>query len=295
MIAGPTAVGKTDLSVRLAKHLRADILSADSRQFFREMGIGTAKPSSAEQQGVPHHFIDSHSITEEYSAGMFAQDALQTLQQLYQNQDGAVVVGGSGLYVRALCEGMDEMPETDPHLREELIAQEREKGLPHLLALLEQHDPKYFGQVDQANPQRVIRALEVSLQSGRPYSSFRRQEPQARPFQIHKIGLQRDRAELYDRIDRRVDQMLECGLLEEVKSLYPFRAHQALQTVGYQEIFGFLDGHYDWEEAVRLLKRNSRRYAKRQLTWFRRDPAFTWFHPDEWDRIVRHVEERLSY
>lgn len=294
VIAGPTAVGKTNLSVRLAQHFQTEILSADSRQFFKEMSVGTAKPTPAEQQGVRHHFVDSHSISEEYSAGMFEQEALQLLDQLFQRQDQVVLVGGSGLYVRALCEGMDTMPETDLKIREKLVGLVHEKGLPYLLALLEQHDPVYYQQVDQANTQRVIRALEVSMSSGQPYSSFRRQEGAPRNFRPIKIGLTRDRAELYDRIDRRVDLMLENGLLEEAASLYPYRTHNALQTVGYQEIFGYLEGQYDLEEALRLLKRNSRRYAKRQLTWFRKDPAFTWFHPEEWDRLVRHVEEELA-
>lgn len=294
VIAGPTAVGKTDLSIRLAQHLQTDLLSADSRQFFREMSVGTAKPSPAEQQGVRHHFIDSHSIGEEYSAGMFEQEALRLLDQLFQTKDQVVLVGGSGLYVRALCEGMDQMPEPDPAIREDLAQLAKEKGLPFLLDLLKHHDPEYFLQVDQANPQRVIRALEICLASGQPYSSFRRKEGTPRPFRIVKLGLHRDRAELYDRIDRRVDLMLENGLREEAASLYPFREHNALQTVGYQEIFAFLEGQYGWEEAVRLIKRNSRRYAKRQLTWFRKDQDFTWFHPEEWDRIVRHVEERLA-
>jgi tRNA dimethylallyltransferase len=294
VIAGPTAVGKTDLSVRLAQHFKTDILSADSRQFFQEMTIGTAKPSPAEQQGVRHHFINSHTLTDEYSAGLFEQDALQTLQEIYQAKDLALLVGGSGLYVRALCEGMDQMPEADPQLRQDLIRLGQERGLSYLLSLLEQHDPVYFRQVDQDNPQRVIRALEVSLASGEPYSSFRRKKAFTRPFHTIKIGLNRDRRELYDRIDRRVDLMLSSGLLEEATLLYPHRTHNALQTVGYQEIFGFLEGRFDWTEAVRLLKRNSRRYAKRQLTWFSKDREFVWFHPDEWEKIVGYVEERLA-
>lgn len=293
VIAGPTAVGKTDLSIRLAQHFGTEILSADSRQFFREMSVGTAKPSLAEQQGVKHHFVHSHSISEEYSAGMFEQDALRLLDRLFQTKDQVVLVGGSGLYVRAICEGMDLMPHADPKIREDLVQMGQEHGLPFLLTMLEQHDPEYFHQVDQDNTQRVIRALEICLASGQPYSTFRRKEKAARPFQFIKIGLNRDRAELYARIDWRVDLMLENGLREEAISLYPFRTHNALQTVGYQEIFGFLEGRYNWEEALRLLKRNSRRYAKRQLTWFHKDHEFRWFHPEEWDRIVQHVEERL--
>ncbi|HSI91166.1 MAG TPA: tRNA (adenosine(37)-N6)-dimethylallyltransferase MiaA, partial [Adhaeribacter sp.] len=281
VVAGPTAVGKTDLSIRLAKHFKTVILSADSRQFFRELNIGTAKPTPEEQQGVTHYFIDSHSISEEYNAGQFEADALELLDRVFKEKDVAILTGGSGLYVRALCEGMDEMPEVAPEIREELNRKLETEGLETLCQQLEKLDPEYFAQVDKANPQRVVRALEVCMASGKPYSFFRNQQRKPRPFGIIKIGLTRPREELYQRIDLRMDQMLAQGLLEEAKSLLPYRQHNALQTVGYTEIFGFLDGEYDWEEAVRLLKRNSRRYAKRQLTWFRKDPDFTWFEASQ--------------
>jgi len=291
VVVGPTAVGKTDLCVRLASHFKTEVISADSRQFYREMNIGTAKPTIAEQQGIKHHFVDSHSITEEYNAGAFEQDALRLLDELFKKHDVVIVTGGSGLYVRALCEGMDEMPETDPEIRTALTHTFETEGLEPLLSQLQQLDPEYFNQVDKANPQRIIRALEVCLSSAQPYSSFRKSERTKRPFNIIKIGLTRDRQELYNRIDLRMDQMLEQGLLEEAKALYPYRSHNALQTVGYKEIFDYLEGKYDWEEAVRLLKRNSRRYAKRQLTWFTKHPEeYTWFHPQEWQEIVRDVE-----
>lgn len=295
VIVGPTAVGKTDLCVQLAKHYQTDVVSADSRQFYRELCIGTAKPSPEEQQGITHHFVDSHSITEEYSAGAYEQDALLLLDELFKKHAIVIVTGGSGLYVRALCEGMDEMPETDPAIREQLNQTLQEQGLEPLLAQLQRLDPVYYEQVDKANPQRVVRALEVCLSAGQPYSAFRRSERPERPFNIVKIGLTRDRQELYSRIDQRMDQMLAQGLLEEAKTYYPHRHHNALQTVGYKEIFDYLNGQYDWEEAVRLLKRNSRRYAKRQLTWFTKHPdEYTWFHPKQLPEIIEFIDRALG-
>ncbi|OKL40528.1 tRNA (adenosine(37)-N6)-dimethylallyltransferase MiaA [Pontibacter flavimaris] len=295
VVVGPTAVGKTDLCVRLARHFNTEIISADSRQFYREMSIGTAKPTPAEQQGVKHHFVDSHSITGEYSAGAFEQEVLALLERLFVEHDVVILTGGSGLYVRAVLEGMDEMPETDPAVREQLTKLYEQEGLQPLLDKLQQLDPLYFAQVDKANPQRVVRALEVCLSSGHPYSSFRRSVPQERPFNTIKIALNRERAELYSRIDQRMDLMLAQGLAEEARQLYPYRQHNALQTVGYKEIFDYLEGKYDWEEAVRLLKRNSRRYAKRQLTWFNKNPQeYAWFHPEQWQEIVAFINERMS-
>lgn len=293
VVAGPTAVGKTELCLWLARELNTEILSADSRQFYREMNIGTAKPSAAELAQVPHHFIDSHHIGQEYNAGAYEVEALQTLAALFQTRPVALLTGGSGLYIRAVCTGMDQMPEVDPQVRQQLMHQLQHQGLPGLVAQLQQLDPAYCRQADLANPQRVVRALEVCLASGQPYSGFRLQEAPARPFQVIKIGLDRDREELYARIDARMDLMVAQGLLEEARRLYPFRHHNALQTVGYKEIFDFLEGHYDWEEALRLLKRNSRRYAKRQLTWFRRDAGFTWFHPDDRAGILAFIRQQL--
>lgn len=294
VIAGPTAVGKTDLSIRLAHHFNTVILSADSRQFFKEMNIGTAKPTPQEQQGIPHYFIDSHSITEEYNAGQFEEDALKVLDSVFKEKDVAILVGGSGLYVRALCEGMDEMPEVAPEIRERLNQILEKNGLEELQKELEKLDPEYFAQVDKANPQRIVRALEVCLASGKPYSWFRSQQKKTRPFIIIKIGLTRYREQLYQRIDLRMDQMLAQGLLQEAQALLPYQNHQALQTVGYSEIFGYLAGEYDWEEAVRLLKRNSRRYAKRQLTWFRKDPGFKWFEPTQENEIMQYIQTEMN-
>jgi tRNA dimethylallyltransferase len=290
VVAGPTAVGKTELSVKLSKQFETEIISADARQFFRELNIGTAKPSLEERGGVSHYLIDSHSILESYNAGDFERDALQTLERLYTHKNVVIVTGGSGLYIKALCEGMDEMPQIDEHIRENLNEVFKKEGLSALLSQLDKLDPEYASTVDQANPQRIIRALEVCLASGKPYSSFRKKSKVIRPFQIIKIGLQRNREELYSRIDARMDAMLAAGLVAEVKGLQEYRMQNALQTVGYTEVFGFLDGQYNEAEMIRLLKRNSRRYAKRQITWFSKDPQISWFHPDDYNQIIAYIQ-----
>lgn len=295
VVVGPTAVGKTDFCVQLARHFSTDILSMDSRQLYKELSIGTAKPTPEEQGGVPHHFIDSHSILEEYNAGKFEADAKGLLQTLFKTHQVVIATGGSGLYVRALCEGLDEMPEILPGVREELTQRLEQVGLESLVTQLQLLDPTYAAQVDTQNPQRVIRALEVCLSSGLPYSSFRAgSKGREQEYTLIKIGLNRDREELYARINQRMDQMLDQGLLDEVKRVLPYREHQALQTVGYTELFHYLDGLYSYEEAVRLLKRNSRRYAKRQLTWFTRDPEITWFHPSQYEEVVAYLEAKMQ-
>ncbi|WP_242510088.1 tRNA (adenosine(37)-N6)-dimethylallyltransferase MiaA, partial [Hymenobacter persicinus] len=248
-----------------------------SRQFFRELSIGTAKPTAAEMQGVPHHFIDSHSITEDYNAGRFEVDCLARLGELFQRHPLVILTGGSGLYLQAVTEGLDDMPQTSPAVRAALQQELAAHGLAPLVAELERLDPVTYGRIDRQNHQRVVRALEVTRSTGQPFSSFHTAKAAAaRPFNVIKVALTREREELYQRIDQRVDSMLAAGLLEEVKALLPYRHHNALHTVGYQEIFDYLDGLHDWPEAVRLLKRNTRHYAKRQLTWFRRDPAYQW-------------------
>ncbi len=281
-VAGPTAVGKTALTVALAQQLGTEIISADSRQFFREMSIGTAKPTPAEMQGVGHHFINSHSITEEYSAGRFAAQATALLTQLFKKQKIVIATGGSGLYLQALTDGLDELPAVPPVVRRQLLRELAETGLPPLVAELAATDPVAHTRLDLQNHQRVVRALEIVRGTGQPFSSFHRgpaaveATAAARPWRVVKVALTRPREELYQRIDQRVIQMLDAGLVAEVKGLLPFRHHQALQTVGYQELFGYLDGSYDYAEAVRLLQRNTRRYAKHQLTWLRRDPGYAW-------------------
>jgi tRNA dimethylallyltransferase len=294
IVAGPTAVGKTDFCIRLAKKFGTEIISADSRQFFRELTIGTAKPALEERQGIIHHLIDSHSITENYHAAAFEKDALAITAEIFRQKNVVILTGGSGLYIKTFCEGLDQIPDPDPEIREKLTAQYQQKGLAPLLAQLDTLDPVYAQQVDRANPQRIIRALEVCLGSGQPYSSFRKKNTLARPFHLIKIGLTRDRQELYRRIDARMDAMLAAGLVEEAGSLVAYKAHNALQTVGYTEVFDYLDGKYDYAEMVRLLKRNSRRYAKRQLTWFNKDSQIRWFHPDAYDQVVAYIQHEIQ-
>ncbi|MFN8349763.1 MAG: tRNA (adenosine(37)-N6)-dimethylallyltransferase MiaA [Spirosomataceae bacterium] len=294
VIAGPTAVGKTDFCVRLAQSLQTEVISADARQFYRELTIGTAKPSEAELRGVPHHFIHSHSIDTLYSAGAFERDALAVLDILFQTKDVVILTGGSGLYIKAVCEGLDDLPETPPELRSELMQRLETEGLEVLQAQLQTLDPVYCVQNDLQNTQRVVRALEVSLLTGKPYSSFREHQPAKRPFQLIQIALDRDREELYRRIDARMDAMLAAGLVEEARSLVHYRAHNALQTVGYKEVFDYSDGLYDYNEMVRLLKRNSRRYAKRQITWFKHQGNFKWFHADDFDGISAYCASFLT-
>ena len=291
VVGGPTAVGKTAFSIRLAQHYKTEIISADSRQLYQQLNIGTAKPSPEELAAAPHHFIDTLSPEQEYNAGAFERDALALLENLFLERRHVVVTGGSGMYVQALCQGIDEMPQVPSTVREQLNLALEQKGLEPLVEQLKLVDPTYYEQVDRSNPQRVLRALEICLHTGKPYSSFRQQNFKERPFHTIKIGLERPREELYDRIDQRMDAMLTEGLFEEARQLYPYRSLNALQTVGYKEIFDYLDGCYDKEEAVRLLKRNSRRYAKRQLTWFRKDSEFAWFHPDDFDGALAFIEQ----
>ena len=290
VIVGPTAVGKTGLSIRLAKHYNTEILSADSRQFYKETQIATAKPTLDEMDDVKHHFINSLSIAEEYNAGKFERESLALLDTLFSKSNPIIVVGGSGLYVRALCDGMDEMPEIPGGLRKQIIKEYEIKGIEYLQERITELDPEYFQYLDIQNPQRLIRAIEVCMASGLPYSFFRKQSKLNRPFEIIKIGLERPREELYDRINERMDRMIDSDLFEEAKSLYDQRHLNALQTLGYSEIFGFLDGKYNKEEAIRLLKRNSRRFAKRQMTWFNKDENVKWFHPREYNLILQSIE-----
>lgn len=275
VIIGPTAVGKTAVSVSMAKDLGCEVISADSRQFYREMNLGTAKPTPAEMEGVPHHFINSLSIHDEYSAGMFETDALALLDSLFQTKDHAIMVGGSGLYIDAVCYGVDDLPEANPILREEL----NNTPLPDLQQRLKRIDPEYYQTVDLNNPHRLIRAIEVYEATGVPFSAQRRKKKANRPFRIKKIGLEMDREQLYSRIDTRVDRMMEAGLLEEAKTLCPHRQLQALQTVGYRELFRHFDGELTLEQAVDEVKKNTRRYAKRQLTWWRKDQTVIWRNP----------------
>lgn len=294
VVVGPTAVGKTTLCVQLAQHLRTEVVSADARQCYQGMAIGTAQPTSTEMQSVPHHLINFLPIETPYNAGLFAQDALKILSNLLKKHTHVLMTGGSGLYIQAVCYGLDVLPPVDPNIRAALDERLQTAGLPTLAAELATQDPAYYQVIDRANPQRVIRALEVCLATRQPYSAFRKNQPTARPFHIIKIGLTRDRQALYQRINQRVEHMLAQGLVQETMALYPHRHHNALQTVGYRELFGQMDGHYDQEEAVRLIKRNTRRYAKRQLTWFEKDPEIRWFHPEDRLAIFEHIQQMTT-
>ncbi|MBI5915699.1 MAG: tRNA (adenosine(37)-N6)-dimethylallyltransferase MiaA [Bacteroidetes bacterium] len=294
VIGGATATGKTALAVRLARHFGAEILSADSRQFYREMRIGTAKPTPAELASAPHHFINSLSVRQDYTVGDFERDALQLLDVLFQKTDVALLVGGSGLFVRAVCEGLDEfpdVPETGMRDLENLLETE---GIEALQAELKQRDPAYFETVDLNNPHRLLRALSVCRASGMPFSGFRKNEKVARPFTPIYVLLDVEREVLYEKINHRVDDMMTNGLLEEVRQLYPQRALNALQTVGYQELFDYFDGKCTLEEAVEKIKQNSRRFAKRQSTWFRKDPHWKQFGPEDTALIVKYLEETIG-
>ncbi len=293
VIVGPTAIGKTGLAIRLAQHYQTEIVSADSRQFFKEMNIGTAKPSDEELAAAAHHFINSHSVTEFFSTGDFEIEALKVIDELFKRHDVAILVGGSGLYVNAVCNGLDEMPEIDLAIREQLNQQFESEGLGAIKTQLAALDPEYFAKVDQSNPQRMIRGLEVVLSTGQKLSSFQTCQKKERPFNIVKIGLNTDREMLYNQINQRVDVMIANGLVEEVKSLEEYKNLNALKTVGYAEIFDFLDGFTDLTTAIDKIKQNTRRFAKRQLTWFRRDEETTWFEPNETEKVIARLGNKL--
>lgn len=293
-IVGPTAVGKTACALSLAKCFSAEIISADSRQLYREMNVGTAKPEMRELEQVPHHFINSHSIQDACDVGSYEKESLQVIQNVFDQGKQPILVGGSGLFVNAVCRGLDDLPPKNERIRTSLNEQYQQQGLAPLLQELQSKDPDYFEEVDRANPQRIIRALEVIRTTYQPFSYFRRNQPKPRPFELISIGLDMPRETLYDRIDQRMDRMIAKGLFEEAKVLFPYRQLNALQTVGYREIFGFLEGKYDKDEAVRLLKRNSRRYAKRQLTWFKKNKSTQWFHPEESHKIETYVLSKLT-
>ncbi len=292
-VVGPTAIGKTALAIQLAQHFGTEIISADSRQFFREMEIGTAKPDTTELAAAKHHFINSHSVAQLFSTGDFEVEGLQVLDQIFQNHDIAIMVGGSGLYINALINGLDEMPEIDLAIREKLNKQFEAEGIAAIQEQLAKADPEYYAKVDQQNPQRMIRGLEVFLSTGQKLSAMLSATKKERPFNIIKIGLNTDRAVLYDRINRRVDQMINMGLLNEVKGLTDFRKYNALNTVGYSEIFDYLDGTISLDAAIAAIKQNTRRFAKRQLTWFRRDEEINWFEPDEKEKVLELINEKL--
>ncbi|TWI85479.1 tRNA dimethylallyltransferase [Lacibacter cauensis] len=290
LIAGPTAVGKTALAIELAQHFNSSIISADSRQCYKEITIGVAKPSVDELQAVKHYFINSHSIAEEVTAASYEQYALKAADELFASNDMAVMVGGTGLYIKAFCEGMDHIPDVPDALRTQLQQNYQQKGMAWLQQELQLHDPLFAEQGEMHNPQRMLRALEVVMASGKSIITFRKGAKQQRPFNVIKIGLELPREELYARINLRVDLMMKEGLLEEAKAVYPQRNLNALQTVGYRELFDYFDGKISLEQAIEKIKQNSRHYAKRQLTWFKRDAAMKWFHPADKTAIIAYID-----
>ncbi|MEJ5994335.1 tRNA (adenosine(37)-N6)-dimethylallyltransferase MiaA [Pedobacter sp. Du54] len=294
VVVGPTAIGKTSLAIALANFYHTEIISADSRQFFKEMNIGTAKPSKEELAAAKHHFINSHSINTLFSTGDFEVEALKLIDERFKIHDILIMVGGSGLYIDSVCKGLDQLPEIDLSIREELNQQFANHGIVSIQNQLQDVDPEYFSKVDQSNPQRMIRGLEVFLSTGQKLSSFLTANKKVRPFNSIKIGLNSDRSLLYDRINQRVDLMLEAGLLDEVKSLMPYRPLNALNTVGYSELFDYLDGKTDLASAIAMIKQNTRRFAKRQLTWFRKDESTNWFEPEETEKILIRISQLVN-
>jgi tRNA dimethylallyltransferase len=295
IITGPTAVGKTDLCVQLAQHFNTEIISADSRQFYKELAIGTAKPTLDEMKDVTHHFIDSHSISENYNVNKFEKDALVLLEKLFEKHQIVILTGGSGLYIDILCNGFDEeVPGSSPEIRKEINELHQKYGIEILQEKLKQLDPTFYAEVDLNNFNRLERAIEVCLLTGQKYSDIRKGNKQTRPFNILKIGLNRDRQELFDRINLRVDLMLDAGLEEEVKSVANFKDNNALKTVGYSEMFDYLEGELSLTEASEKIKVNSRRYAKRQIGWFNKDKDYKWFHPSQIEAIKNYISSEIK-
>ncbi|PHQ29008.1 tRNA (adenosine(37)-N6)-dimethylallyltransferase MiaA [Leeuwenhoekiella nanhaiensis] len=294
-VVGPTAIGKTALGIKLANHFNTEIISADSRQFFKEMNIGTAVPTSDELKAAPHHFIQHISITDTYNVGLFEAEALSKLDHLFKTKSIAVMVGGSGLYVDAVISGLDDFPDVADEIRASLKEKLEQEGIQSLQEELKICDPDHYQSMDINNPQRLIRALEICRGTGKPYSSFTAQKRVKRNFQSLKIGLTADRKLIYDRINKRVNLMVENGLIEEAQSLYPQRHLNALQTVGYRELFAHFEGEYDLEQAISEIKKNTRRFAKRQLTWYRRDDSILWFeHNTPIEEIIQAIKRKVS-
>lgn len=293
VVVGPTAIGKTSLAIHLANFYQTEIISADSRQFFREMNIGTAKPSAEELAAAKHHFIDSHSVETLFSTGDFELEALKLIAELFKKHSTLIMVGGSGLYIDSVCKGLDKLPEINLNIRQQLNEQFATEGIISIQNQLKNLDPEYFAKVDPSNPQRMIRGLEVFLSTGQKLSSFLTANKKERPFNIIKIGLNADRALVYEKINQRVDLMMEAGLLDEVKTLVPYRRFNALNTVGYSELFDYLDGKTDLSSAVAMIKQNTRRFAKRQLTWFKRDGSTTWFEPNDVKKIIHFLSQAV--
>lgn len=294
VIIGPTGVGKTELSLRIAENFGTEIVSADSRQLYANLKIGTAAPTPEELQRVPHHFIGTLQLTDYYSAAQYEEDALKLLDHLFQTKDVVILTGGSMMYVDAVCKGIDDIPTVDEETRKTLLERYEKEGLEQLCAELKLLDPDYYKIVDLKNHKRVIHALEICYMIGKTYTSFRTQEKKTRPFRMIKIGLTRDREELYARINQRVDIMMEQGLLDEVKQVYPYRQLNSLNTVGYKELFNYLDGEWELPFAIDKIKQNSRIYSRKQMTWFKRDEEIRWFHPNQEEDILTYIKQKIQ-
>jgi len=295
VVLGPTAIGKTALSIKLARHFKTEIISSDSRQLFKEMKIGTAVPSAEELNSVKHHFIGNLSISDYYNVSKFEKEALHKLDDIFLKNNLAIMVGGSGLYIDAVCKGIDDLPDPDKKLRHEINEIFKSSGIEALQKKLKELDPEYYLIVDLKNPKRLMRAIEVCLQTGKTYTSLRKNKTGNRDFNIIKIGLNCEREKLFESINLRVDKMINEGLLDEVKELYKHKNLNSLNTVGYKEIFDFLDNKTTFEQAIENIKTNTRRYAKRQLTWFKRDEEIKWFHPTEKNEIILYLSGKIDY
>lgn len=292
VVAGPTAIGKTSLAIKLARHFRTEIISADSRQFYREMSIGTAKPTPGELQSAKHHFIDSLSVTESFTVGDYERQSLELVQKLFEVHNILIMVGGSGLFINAVTEGFDDLPKVQPEVRDRLNKILQKDGIESIQKQLKNADPVYYQQVDRENPQRLIRALEVCISTGKPFSDFRKGNKRKRDFEVIQIGLNTSREALYKNINKRVDIMVSEGLLEEVTTLLPFKDLNALHTVGYTELFDYLDGHCTLFDAIEKIKQNTRRFAKRQLTWFNKTENIRWFEPDQVTEVLKYLHSK---
>lgn len=294
VLIGPTGVGKTELSLSIAERYKTDIISADSRQLYADLKIGTAAPTPEQLARVNHHFVGTLKLTDYYSAAQYEAEVMKKLEELFKEHQVVLLTGGSMMYVDAVCKGIDDIPTVDKETRELMMKRYEEVGLEQLCAELKLLDPEYYAQVDLKNPKRVIHALEICYMTGKTYTSFRTQSKKERPFQLIKIGLRRDREELYDRINRRVDAMMDDGLLNEARSVYAFKDLNSLNTVGYKEMFKYLSGEWELPFAIDKIKQNSRIYSRKQMTWFKRDEEITWFHPDQKDDILSFIDQQLQ-